>query len=701
VTDRIGRYVKALNPCAIIVVVTGLVYANSMCVPFLLDDDDWIADNENVHSLWPPWRTMATPPQLCTAARPVACLTLGINFLLSRYDERGYHLGNILIHALAALALYGTVRRTLRLPGTSASLRKASTGLGMACALIWAVHPLQTESVTYIIQRMESLMGMFYLLVVYCVLRGATSLRRSRRWYVWAVCMCALGMGSKEVMVSAPIVVLIYDRIFLASSFGEVLRRRWRLYVGLAATWAILPALVLWGGKSGSAGFGMENVTAATYALTQSCVIVKAYLPLCVWPYPLIMDAGWPMVESFREAAPCVGGIVVLLLVIAVALRYCRRLGFLGLWFVLTLAPSSSFFPIADAYFEHRMYVPLAGVVVLLVVGGALFGAYVLRRFIGEDARRERMGRRAGFIAAGLVVAVFAVMTYQRNRDYRSWEVLWRDTLSKQPRNARAQINLAFSLLNRNRAEEAIWYLRKSLEIEPGDLTALGNLSVGLTMKGRLAEAEETLSAAVEQDPKSAEKRVLLADILRDRGRLRRALEQYREAQRLDPGNEIACDQGAEMLVRLDRIRRDIARHTKRVAADATDAEAQCDLAKSLAARGDVKEAVAHFRDALRVAPDHARSMSGLAWVLATTEDAKLRNGVEAVALAERARKLTGEKAETLAALAAAYAEVGRFGEAVTTAELAERRAAAAGRANLVSRIRRQIDQYARGRVYR
>ena len=119
--------------------------------------------------------------------------------------------------------------------------------LALAIALLWAVHPLLTESVTYVIQRTELLMGMFFLATLYCFIRGATTESRGARaaWYVAAVIACALGMGSKEVMVTAPLVVLIYDRLFLAGGYVRALRSRWPIYVGLACTLAIIPALLL------------------------------------------------------------------------------------------------------------------------------------------------------------------------------------------------------------------------------------------------------------------------------------------------------------------------------------------------------------------------------------------------------------------------------------------------------------------------
>ena len=170
----------------------------------------------------------------------------------------------------------------------------AATPLALAVALLWAVHPLQTESVTYVVQRAESLVGLFYLLTLYGLVRGATA-ARPLGWYAVAALACLLGMATKEVMVSAPLVALLYDRTFLAGSFREAVRRRYGLYMALAATWPLLEQLIYasWG-RGNTAGFD-AGVNCWTY-LGMQCQAIVHYLRLCAWPLRScwIMARAWP-----------------------------------------------------------------------------------------------------------------------------------------------------------------------------------------------------------------------------------------------------------------------------------------------------------------------------------------------------------------------------------------------------------------------
>src|SRR5439155_26554763 len=177
---------------------------------------------------------LSAPPDSTVGPRPVVNFSLAVNYALGGLDVWGYHAFNLAVHIVAALALYGIVRRTLLRPGLRERHSDAAPWVGLAAALIWRVHPLQTESVTYVVQRTELLMGLFFLLTLYCVIRGAEAARPGA-WYAAAIASSAVGMGSTEVMAMAPVGVLAYDRLFLSPSLRETFHRRLALSAGRAA----------------------------------------------------------------------------------------------------------------------------------------------------------------------------------------------------------------------------------------------------------------------------------------------------------------------------------------------------------------------------------------------------------------------------------------------------------------------------------
>jgi hypothetical protein len=179
-----------------------LAYHNSFHGPFIFDDEPSIPDNPHLYSLWPPSSVLSAPPYSTVAGRPTVCLTLAVNFALGGLNVWGYHAFNLAIHLACTLVLFGILRRTFAGEKLRDRFGAASVGLAAMIALLWELHPLQTECVDYIVQRTESLMGLLLLLTLYCTLRGSESARPGK-WYLAAIASCVLGMGSKEVMVSA------------------------------------------------------------------------------------------------------------------------------------------------------------------------------------------------------------------------------------------------------------------------------------------------------------------------------------------------------------------------------------------------------------------------------------------------------------------------------------------------------------------
>jgi Tfp pilus assembly protein PilF len=578
---------------AIILVAGAAAYHASLAGPLVFDDLGSIRDNATLRQLWPPGPVLAPPRGLTVSGRPVLNLSLAVNYAVSGPRVGGYHVLNLAIHLLAALALFGILRRTL--PPTARAPDPALPAF--AISLLWAVHPLHTESVTYIVQRAESLMGLWYLLTVYCFIRYAEG---RKAWAGPAFLCCLLGMGTKEVMVSAPLIVLLYDRTFVSGSLRAAWRRHRGLHLALAATWIPLAWLVAGAGsRGGTAGFHAA-VPWTNYGSTQLWAIVH-YLRLSFWPRPLVFYYG-RMLRTHVTAAWVADAAVVGLLAAGtlLALRRWPRLGFAGAWFFAILAPTSSVVPVAtETVAEHRMYLALIPVLVLVVLG-------VIRVL-------PRPAALAGLLAAALGLAA---LTLARNQAYASDLTLWRDTVRDGPENPVAHNNLGEALRTRGLLPEARDQFEQALRLDPSYPDAGNNLGVTLAAQGRPDEAIARLARTAALKPDDAETQLNWGNVLQEQGDLAAAALHYDAALRLEPERADSHFDLGKMLLREGRLPEAAVQLAEAVRLRPEDAEARNNLGIALAETGRPGEAEAQFVAALRLTPESLKAHSNLGSLL-------------------------------------------------------------------------------------
>jgi tetratricopeptide (TPR) repeat protein len=677
-----------LAACLLILAVLA-AYGNSLSRPFIFDDYPAIMDNPTIRHLGSAW----SPPHNGNAvdSRPLLNFSLAVNYTLGGLDVRGYHALNLAIHIFAALALFGIVRRTLLRQRLSecgrgvltprlAQMRGEDTppttaiSLALVVAVLWAVHPLQTESVTCVVQRSESLMGLFYLLTLYCFVRGTerrcqvsgaryheneseprhtipdsgqlspdSCILTPGSWLVASLFFCLIGMATKEVMVSAPLMVLLYDRTFVAGTFREAWRQRWKLYLSLACTWLLLGYLVAaaGGSRGQAAGFGL-GVTPWTYALTQ-CQAVIHYLKLSVWPHPLILDYGIKVVRHLIDVLP--QALLLVLLVVATILGLWRgsALGFVGAWFFAILAPSSSVVPLVQqTAAEHRMYLPLASVIVLVVMG-----LYAV------------IGRRAWLVSVGLAVLLIG-LTVRRNEDYRSALSIWTDTVAKQPDNARAHNDLGYELYKSGRLEESIAHYLEALRLEPNDASSHFNLATALLQEGQLPEAIQEFRQALQLGLDDVRVHNNFGLALVQQGRTADAIEQYEAALRLDSGSAEVRNNLGDALLQMGRLPEAGRQFEAALQIDPNSAETYNNLGTVSVRNGQMDKAVQYFREAVRLKPDYADAHYNLGAVLLHSGQME-----EAIGQFEKTLQLKPDDIETHSGLGEALAKTGRLPEAI------------------------------------
>jgi Tfp pilus assembly protein PilF len=628
----------------LLVLTVVLVYLGSLDGAFVFDDVPAILENPTLRHPGDLAAVLAPPGDQAgtVGGRPVLNLSLAFNYALSGTRTRGYHVLNLAIHVAAALLLFGLIRRTLDRDGdcpgaTGVALRRGNRLpwkspwshldnllIAFFASLFWAVHPLQTEAVTYVVQRAESLMGLFYLLTLYCFARhagsdnaavppraAAASQGAGRGiWAVLAVLACLLGMATKEVMVSAPLVVLLYDCTFVAGSVSGAWRQRRGLYLGLAATWVVLAVLVAnTHGRGGSVGFAAPAAV-WPYVLTQCKAIVR-YLWLAVWPDRLVFDYGTALVQHPGDVFPQFLFIFLLLAGTVAALRRHPWVGFLAFWFFAVLAPSSSFVPIAtEPMAEHRMYLPLAAVSILLVA--AIFA--VLTRLLPRFAR-------VWLCALGVAAALgLGAATVRRNRDYRSEVALWTDTVAKAPGNPRAHNDLAEAFLAGGEPAKAAAEFVLAVQVDPNYAPAQYNLGVTLLDSGRPQEAIPHLEKALSAPRHQAELHLYLGEAFERTGQRAGAADQFREALRLAPGNAEAAFGLGNNLAAQGHYAEAVEAFRLAVAWAPSHVLIRNNLANALMCAGRAEDAIAEYREALKRDPDNVTVRENLARALGKNE---------------------------------------------------------------------------------
>jgi len=575
-------------------------YANTLHVPFIFDDFFTILNNPAIRRLWPLADVNATSfPALW--GRPLLSLSLKINYALGGYRVVGYHLFNLLVHWLNAMLAFGILRRTLVRLEPANTDRNEPTWLAFTVAALWMLHPLATESVTYVTQRTELLMGLFLLSTLYCFLRGTASPHRTI-WFGLAVIACTLGMGAKEVMVVAPLLVLVCDYVFGAPSLRAALRNHTALYTGLAASWIALAALQLTTNLHWRSGLDVSPISCWNY-LAMQCGVLTHYLRLAVWPSGLVLDySDWPQTIRFSSLLPRALLLVSLLVASLWAIRQRRWLGFWGAWFFLLLAPSSSLLPLpTEPAAERRMYLPLLAIIAVTLGAARLFCRSIWKRFGWPD--RARLWLQTAIALA--VALALGLTTFRRNAQYHTAESIWADVVAKRPHNARAQTCLALVLVDEGKPTEAIPHYLLALQLDPNEPIIRNDYASALLDLRQVDEAIAQYQETLRRSPDYAPARKTLSLISEHRFRVE--LENAQATLAAHPDDPAAHISFAQLLANMGRRDDAIAQYQQALRLDPSDATAHYNLANLLAEYGRDDDALGHYTAAARLAPNDPR----------------------------------------------------------------------------------------------
>jgi tetratricopeptide (TPR) repeat protein len=673
----------------LLVVGTILAYLPAWHARLIWDDRGFIMDNPLIRradGLWRFW--FSTKP---VDYYPVTSTMWWIEWRLWGGNPMGYHGVNVLLHALGVVLLWRLLAR-LKFPGS------------WSAAAIFAVHPVNVESVAWIAERKNVLAMVFYLASLSCFVRSDSSTMlagaswpssgiSSWRWYGLALAAFLLALLSKTVVAPMPFVLL-----------GLVWWQRGR--VKRADVLRVLPFLAM-SAFVGSISFWFQSHRAigADIVRTDSFWARLAGAGWAIWFYaykallPFGLRSIYPRWQiDGRAWWSYLPGLLVAS-VFVLCWRTRRTWGkaplLASFYFVVMLSPVLGFLNIGFMKFslvaDHWQYFAIIGPIALLAA--AIAKGY------------ERLGpypRRALVATVGAMLVGLAVLTYRQSELYRDSGTFWRAVLATDADAWGAHNNLGGFLVEQGQSDEALAHFRRAVELQPGFAKAQYNLGAALREKGQSDEAIVHLQRAVEIEPHYVEARNSLARALGQEGEWDRAMEHLERSLEIDPDQAEAHNNLANVLWQKGRLRQAAAEYEKALALHPDYAAAHFNLGEVLREEGETREAIAHYRRALEIRPDFAPALDSLAWALATSPDVSMRDGVQSVALATRAEQISGGRNPGFAAtLAAAYAEVGRFPEAVATAERALRLATAQGKAALAARLRTQVALYQTGAPYR
>ncbi len=741
--------------------MTLVAYLPALQGGFVWDDDDYVVNNLLLHSLKglsQIWFAPGTTPQYY----PLSFTSFWVDYHLWKLNPLGYHLTNLLFQATNAILLWTLLRR-LCVPGA------------WLAAAIFAIHPVNVESVAWITERKNVLAGFFYLSSALACLQFwlpdlAAGEGRTQRglqttaaglgnwkcyWLALLLYLCAL--LAKTATIALPVAVLLVV-------WWKRGKMGWRALFPLAPFLAVgmaMGLLTVWVEKHFVHAAGREW----TFSLLERCLIagraVWFYLGKLVWPHPLMFVYPRWEIQAARPLAylPVLALLVVLFILWLNRKGWARPMLVALVYFLMLLFPVLGFF---DVYFfrysfvaDHFQY--LAGIGPLTLAAAGITLAF---------KKTKPVLKLAG---CGALLLTLGVLTWQQAGIYRDMETLWQDTLVKNPDCWMAHSNLGLLLKNQGHIEEAIEHYHQALQIAPNAWDALNDLGVALADKGQFDEAIEYYHKSLQIDPNlfavqnnlghalAAEGRFdeaieyyrqalqispnfsdalnNLGNALATRGRFDEAIDNYRKAVQVNPDFSEALNNLGVALAARGRFDEAIDNYRKAIRINPNDCDALNNLGMALAARGRfdeaienyrqavrvnpnrpetffhlgmtldqlgrTREAAAQYREALKLNPNLAGPLNNLAWVLAAGPDDELRNGPEAVRLAQRACELThyGEPL-FIGTLAAAYAECGRFPEAVATAEKAEQLATTAGTKDVAGKIRQLLELYRAGKPF-
>ena len=675
-SSRLRAFIFAL----VLAAVTIFAYRPAWNGGFLWDDDVYITNNELLTApdgLRRIWFSLDSPSQYF----PLVYTTFRIEHALWGLNPTGYHWVNLLLHIANALLVWAVLAR-IKIPGA------------WLVGAIFALHPVQVESVAWITERKNVLMVFFFLLTLLAWIAFVDE-RTKRPWlfYGLALILYLLALSAKTTACTLPATLFLilwlqrkpisWKRIFQIIPF---------LVLGLA-----MGALAIWweryhqGTSRGIFTFlsPVERVLVASRA-------VWFYLNKLVWPSNLtFIYPRWDISPAHPlDYVWLLAGFIACVAIYFLRRYFGRSVEVAAAFFVATLSPVLGFIMLYTFRYtfvaDHYQYLACIGPIALASAG------------VVTLADTFKNGRTLILSVVLCVVALLATLTWRQAAMYGNIETLWRTTLARNPDCWMAHNNLGIVLFQKGKLDEAIAHYRTTLQMEPKFWDADYNLGSALLGKGQVDEAIFYCDKAVAMEPNDPDARVALANALLEKRRIDDAIVHYQKAVAIRPDYFLARYGLGHALLEKGELGAAIDHCRAALLIQPNNPDCHTILAIALDQTGQAAEAIQHYKNALKISPQSVSALNNLAWLLATCSNESLRNGVKAVELARQADQLSGgANALVLRSLAAGYAEARQFGKAIESARAAMQVARNQGDDSLANELQQEIALYELGLPYR
>ncbi len=605
-----------------LIILTTLIYSNTLDSPFLFDDAHNIEENGFIRLRSIEFKSLYEAGfKSPSSNRPLPSITFALNYYFGNYDVTGYHVVNILIHMINGFLVYALTLLLLRqqselhpVGGIQVS-QSSIQSISLLAAGIFIAHPIQTQSVTYIVQRMNSMAAMFCLtsFLLYVHARKTKKGLKRSMLFGGSVLSWVLGLGSKEIAYTLPIVVFAYEWLFNRDMRFDWIKQNLKYLLCALVTLGLVAFLYLGSHPFDRIleGYEVRDFTMVERVLTQFNVVVF-YIGLLLFPHParLNLTHQFPISQSLLEPITTLFSAALIITLVAGAF-YLRRkrplISFCILWFFINLVIESSFIGL-ELVFEHRLYLPMFGF--------ALLTAFLLFKLLSNFPRWSH-------VLAAMIIISLGVTTFHRNSLWQDPVVFWSDALAKAPLSYRANNNLGLALKDRGRLDEALSHYKQALQLNPNSAEAHSNTGVALREKGRLDESIDHFWRAIQLAPSMADAHNNLGLILEERGNSEGAIKHYSEAVKHDPYLAEAYFNMGNALKKKGLILESIEYFGKALRLDPEMYEALVNLGNVLADQKRFKEALSHYSKALSIQPENPEIHNNIGLTLARMGDIK------------------------------------------------------------------------------